>query len=191
MEMLGSITRNVLIITMIASFLEILLPESSMRPFVRFVIGLFVIISVLNPLVQWLYHSKGLESQAWDMSWNYSDQATMQKEGLKMNQELQSQAQGVMKQKLENQVRALTSLVPGVAEINPKVKIDPQTKQLDSIELGVKQASEEKEDGAHIQAFSNSGSQASQDTVKTKLLNLMENMYGIDRHDISIKFEGD
>ncbi|MGE5405349.1 MAG: stage III sporulation protein AF [Candidatus Saccharibacteria bacterium] len=191
MEILGSITRNVLIITMIASFLEIMLPESSMRPFVRFVIGLFVIISVLNPLVQWLYHSRGLESQAWDLSWNYESQDSLQKEGLEMNQQLQSEAEGALKQKLENQVRALTSLVPGVAEISPKVKIDPQTRRLDSIELAVKQTRDDKEEGTPVQAFSANSSQSSQGIVRTKLLNLMENMYGIDRKNISIKFEGD
>lgn len=191
MEILGTITRNVLIITMIASFLEILLPESSMRPFVRFVIGLFVILSVLNPLLHWLDQSRGLESMAWDMSWNSNEQLLSQKEGLKINQELQHQAEGMLTQKVENQVRALTSLVPGVAEIEPKVKIDPQTKQIDSIELNVKKAGEDKGEAAHIQAFSDNSSLMTRETVKNKLINLMENMYGVDRHDISIKFEGD
>ena len=55
MTVLSEIVRNVLVIVLIASFLELMLPEGTLRPFVRFAIGLFILIVVLSPLAGILF----------------------------------------------------------------------------------------------------------------------------------------
>ena len=48
MAILSEIVRNILVIVLIASFLELMLPEGTLRPLVRFAIGLFILI-IMSP----------------------------------------------------------------------------------------------------------------------------------------------
>ncbi|MFA6808701.1 MAG: stage III sporulation protein AF [Eubacteriales bacterium] len=50
MEGLKELIKNLAFILLLATFLEILLPEKSMRGFVRLIMGLFVISAVLTPV---------------------------------------------------------------------------------------------------------------------------------------------
>ncbi|RNC29266.1 MAG: hypothetical protein AWM53_00619 [Candidatus Dichloromethanomonas elyunquensis] len=50
MEGLKALIRNLAFILLLATFLEMLLPNKSMRGFVQLVMGLFVIAAVLHPL---------------------------------------------------------------------------------------------------------------------------------------------
>ena len=70
MEVLVTIVKNLLVIVVIASFLEILLPDSSVRPFVRFAIGLFVILAILNPILA-VFFREAMQAGAWDLPWEY------------------------------------------------------------------------------------------------------------------------
>ena len=54
MQLLSEIVRNVIVIIIIASFLELLLPQGTLQPLVRFAIGLFILIAVLNPVMGFL-----------------------------------------------------------------------------------------------------------------------------------------
>ena len=69
MEILTGIVKNLVVIVVVAGFLELLLPDSSMRPFVRFTIGLFIIIAIINPLLSVFYSGNDLKSLAWDLPW--------------------------------------------------------------------------------------------------------------------------
>jgi stage III sporulation protein AF len=50
MEGLKALIRNLAFILLLATFLEMLLPNKSMRGFVQMIMGLFVIAAILNPL---------------------------------------------------------------------------------------------------------------------------------------------
>lgn len=50
MESLQTLIRNLAIILLLASFLEMLLPNKSLKGFVKLVMGLFVISAILTPL---------------------------------------------------------------------------------------------------------------------------------------------
>lgn len=54
MDVLRDLVRNMAVIVVLASFLELLLPTGSMRGFVRLVMGLFMILTVLNPLLSFI-----------------------------------------------------------------------------------------------------------------------------------------
>jgi len=55
MAVLTEIVKTFLVIIILASFLELLLPEGKVKPFVRFAIGLFILIAVLNPGLSLLF----------------------------------------------------------------------------------------------------------------------------------------
>ena len=48
MDVLVEIVKNLLVIIILASFLELLLPGGGMKPYVRLAIGMFVLIAVLT-----------------------------------------------------------------------------------------------------------------------------------------------
>ena len=52
MELIGSIVRNIVVIAILTLFLEILLPSSSLKKYAKFVMGLFILIVVIQPVFQ-------------------------------------------------------------------------------------------------------------------------------------------
>ncbi|KUO58906.1 MAG: hypothetical protein APF84_14345 [Gracilibacter sp. BRH_c7a] len=65
MEGLKILIRNLAFILLLATFLEMLLPNKSMRGFVQLVMGLFVIAAILSPLTDFLKLDFSDEVPAW------------------------------------------------------------------------------------------------------------------------------
>lgn len=65
METLHTLVRNLVVILLLATFLEMLLPSKSMRGFVQMVMGLFVISAVLSPITTFLHTPLEMEIPAW------------------------------------------------------------------------------------------------------------------------------
>ena len=65
MQTLQTLVRNLAMILLVATFLEMLLPNKSMRGFVQMVMGLFVISAVLAPITTFLHTPLSMEIPAW------------------------------------------------------------------------------------------------------------------------------
>lgn len=65
MQTLHTLVRNLVVILLVATFLEMLLPNKSMRGFVQMVMGLFVISAVLAPITTFLHTPLAMEIPAW------------------------------------------------------------------------------------------------------------------------------
>ncbi|MFZ3130513.1 MAG: stage III sporulation protein AF, partial [Desulfosporosinus sp.] len=65
MQTLQTLVRNLVVILLLATFLEMLLPNKSMRSFVQMVMGLFVISAVLAPITTVLHTPLEMEIPAW------------------------------------------------------------------------------------------------------------------------------
>lgn len=50
LQMLTEVTRNIVILTIVASMLELLLPRNEFRPFLNMVVGLVLMLTLLAPL---------------------------------------------------------------------------------------------------------------------------------------------
>lgn len=68
MQTLQTLVRNLAIILLLATFLEMLLPNKSMRGFVQMVMGLFVISAVLAPITTFLHTPLSMEIPAWTVT---------------------------------------------------------------------------------------------------------------------------
>jgi stage III sporulation protein AF len=64
-QTLHTLVRNLAVILLLATFLEMLLPNKSMRGFVQMVMGLFVISAVLAPITTFLHTPLEMEIPAW------------------------------------------------------------------------------------------------------------------------------
>jgi len=110
--------RNLVVILLLATFLEMLLPNQSMRGFVQMVMGLFVISAVLSPITTFLHTPLAMEIPAWSVT-NPQDVPAIATEG--QGQKLARDAvQEQYRQILVNQIKALALSSEGVkgAEVN-------------------------------------------------------------------------
>jgi len=67
-QTLQTLVRNLAMILLLATFLEMLLPNKSMRGFVQMVMGLFVISAVLAPITTFLHTPLAMDIPAWTVT---------------------------------------------------------------------------------------------------------------------------
>lgn len=112
MQTLHTLVRNLVVILLLATFLEMLLPNKSMRGFVQMVMGLFVISAVLAPITTFLHTPLEMEIPAWTAT-NPQDLLAIATEGqgLKLARDA---VQEQYRQILVHQIKALVLGSEGV-----------------------------------------------------------------------------
>lgn len=194
MGLLSEIVRNVLVIVLVASFLELIMPEGTLRPFVRFAIGLFILVAVLNPVAGALFAEKDLEIQWWDSQSHLEKQGEeILRTGQEINQQIWENNQELLTSKVEGQISAVAILVPGVDDVETKVQLD-STGSLESLNLVVKPQNNAAGDAeGRVGAFSDNAAAADardQEEIRRKLTSVIRNLYGLEDVSIKIEFEG-
>lgn len=112
MQTLHTLVRNLVVILLLATFLEMLLPNKSMRGFVQMVMGLFVISAVLAPITTFLHTPLEMEIPAWTATIPQDLPAiATEGQGLKLARDA---VQEQYRQILVNQIKALALSSDGV-----------------------------------------------------------------------------
>ncbi|CEP66055.1 Sporulation stage III, protein AF [Moorella glycerini] len=119
---IGEIVRQVALIALLAAFLEMLLPEKKMTRYVRLVLGLFVVVAILTPLVEGLRFGPELDVTAWDLRLDPVAAAPVQ-QGREMARANEEAALEIYRDRLAGQIKALVSLVPGVKQAEVLVSL--------------------------------------------------------------------
>ncbi|KJS84891.1 MAG: hypothetical protein JM58_09945 [Peptococcaceae bacterium BICA1-8] len=124
LDALSDIVKNVAIIILLTTFLDMLLPNNSMQGLIKVVMGLFVMLAILNPIVGLLKAEN--ELTAWQLaSLPEHKVETVLAQGKKIASMQEEQALGEYKRRIESQIEALLKLVPGVADVKCTVIIEP------------------------------------------------------------------
>lgn len=193
MAVLSEIVKNVLVIVLIASFLELMLPEGTLRPLVRFAIGLFVLIAILSPLAGVLFSDRNIDIEWWDLQIDAGQEAQIMEQGEKINQQIWQSQQDLVSDQVAGQIGAVALLVPGVEDVEAQVVLN-EAGTVESLQLVVKpQATETDEEVSQVGLFGESESSISseeQEVIRNKLSTIMENLYGFDNTLIQIDFQG-
>lgn len=125
MQTLHTLVRNLAIILLLATFLEMLLPNKSMRGFVQMVMGLFVISAVLTPVTSFLHTSLSMEIPAWAETTPQDMPAIASEgQGVKLGRDA---VQGQYRQILTNQIQALALSTKGVTAASVDIKFEDKT----------------------------------------------------------------
>lgn len=126
-ETLQTLVRNIAVVLLLAGFLEMLLPNSSMRGFVKLVMGLFVISAVLGPVTDFLRAPLAMEVPAWTMTTPQDLPVMADAQGVKAGQDA---VQEQFKRIIVNQVQALAVTIKGVSEAQVEVEFEEGGKGL-------------------------------------------------------------
>ena len=125
MQTLQTLVRNLALILIVASFLEMLLPNKSMRGYVQMVMGLFVISAVIAPITNFLHTPLAMDIPAWTSSDSRDLPAIASEEqGLKLGR---SAVQEQYRQILVHQIEALALSTKGVQAAAVDIKFEDGT----------------------------------------------------------------
>lgn len=126
METISLIVRNLVFLVMLAMFMEMLLPLQGTRRFVQVIIGLFVVLAVLGPVVT-LFGQQPPLSFALPVDIKEAELRTILDQGQEMQEVTSSQEQDTYIRRLEEQIEVMCRLVPGVEEAVASVLLSPST----------------------------------------------------------------
>ncbi|MDD3853225.1 MAG: stage III sporulation protein AF [Syntrophomonadaceae bacterium] len=193
MQLLSEIVRNVIVIIIIASFLELLLPQGTLQPLVRFAIGLFVLIAVLNPVMSFLLQDTNHTIEYWNFQADVHDQKEIMQQGKKLNEQIMKSNQQLLQEKMEGQIGAVAMLVPGIEEVETVVSINNQG-GMDKIEMIIspQSANPPHEDGRIGVLGLNYQSLSAEEKkkVEAKVRRVVKDLYGFKDEQITIEFIG-
>jgi stage III sporulation protein AF len=137
MEMIRQLVRNLAFLAIMAAFLEMLLPLQGTRRFVQVIIGLFIMLAVLGPIITLFRQQPPLH---FNMSvGNGSSGVDLNKileQGQSMQAVTSAQEQDAYAQGLEDQIEVLCRLVPGVTAAKATVSLssDDSLKSLGTVQ---------------------------------------------------------
>jgi stage III sporulation protein AF len=183
MEMAYSLVRNLVVIIVLAAMMEMIIPSGSFKPLLGFIMGLFVLIAVLQPVAGILHRGE----MAWD-NWNLEaaapDVRQLQKESETMRQDILQQVEAEMSRKLSNQIAAMTLLVPGVEEAQAEVDLR-EGQHLEGVRLEITLEPEPAAD----QPLAGSA-RIDEGAVRSKVCRVLQQVYGVEEDQIQIEFRG-
>ena len=193
MDVLAAIVKNLLVIIIMSSFLEILLPEGNIKPFVRFAIGLFLLIAILNPTLAYIYDDKNFQIFVWDDQVDAKTTQAIDAGSQKIKEQITGQSNVIMKEKLAGQIAAVAILVPGVDDVHTELSLGDNG-SLQKLKLIVRPGADTKAYQVdQVNVFSSTAQDknvAERDEIQRKIKQVMGNLYGMQADNIEIVFEG-
>lgn len=120
--MMRELLVNVTVIVFLTTIMDLLLPNGKMQPFIRMVMGLFIIVTILNPLVRLVEQDSWLDS--WILTENLAqDSDSIMVGGADTVEDNTAQLLSQYAEKLQKQVNALVGLADGVLECRTDIQL--------------------------------------------------------------------
>lgn len=189
MELLIGMVRNLVIIIIVATLMELIMPPGKLKPLVQMTIGFFVIITILNPVLALLFHENKLGINGFILPEETNRQLNQALiTGQDANQELKTGLNDQLKTRMETQIRSLALLAPEVGDIESVVKLDPNG-DIKEVNLIVKKgASSLGADEERIPAFTDSLTAKEDPALAGKLKDLISSYYAVSPERININW---
>lgn len=131
MEVIRSLVQNLVVIIILAMFLEMLLPTGEMRKYVKMVMGLLIIIAVVQAvgdLARWDYHT---DLPSLTQKTDEKTVSGIMEAGKKISSEQRQKAVEQYRAGLANQIMALTRTAKETTVLDVEVKVQSKEGELD------------------------------------------------------------
>lgn len=116
--------KYIIFVVLFASFLELILPSSSMQRFVRVIMGLFIMLAILNPIISVVQQYLVSPKQITALSTNSGNSISMINEVNGTVSEREKLSLELYKKELSQQMRIMIMAIDGVAEANVAIDIN-------------------------------------------------------------------
>lgn len=150
MEVLRQLIREITVIVLMAGLFEMLLPDNQLKRFVKLILGLFVIVTLLGPMSDWIKDEKNWDLNSWRLQLSDSQAATTV---LSPGSNAQSNGgvSSTYQSHLAKQIESLLQMVPGVKQVEAKVNLRSGASfySLDAISQVEVKVTRDKEQGAY------------------------------------------
>lgn len=190
--------KYIIFVVLFASFLEILLPSSSMQRFVRVIMGLFIMLAILNPVIAMVQNRLALANQLPVLSNNSANSTTMMNEVNHITMEREKLSLELYKKELAQQIKILIMTIDGVADVNVVIDINATdghnpTNMIKNVLLYVKPGISSSNSGVigNVSKISigeqNAKTEELQIEFKKKIIQIITELYHIPKERIEIK----
>lgn len=115
--------KEIISVVLFATFLDLLLPSSSMQKFIRVIVGLFIMLAILNPFIDVIQNRTTL-SRVPVVSGNLDNSPAIVDMNNAMITKREQLSVELYKKELAKQIRALVIAVEGVADAKVSVDVD-------------------------------------------------------------------
>lgn len=136
LHLLNDLVRNITIVVLMACFLEMLLPQGKLKKFVKVVLGFFILVSILNPVLN-IFDQKTIHGVlAWqDPMVNQMEINRILKRGDNLSREITEETLNTYQENLAKQIEALVQLVPGVNWVEAKIMMESSEGEYQSVNI--------------------------------------------------------
>ncbi|MCX7781027.1 MAG: stage III sporulation protein AF [Negativicutes bacterium] len=114
--------KNIILIVLFASFMELLLPNSSLQRFVRVIMGLLIMLAILNPVID-VVQGNWLDGEVPTLSASMPKQAEIVRTAQEAASDRERIARDIYKRDLSKQIRALVMAIDGVADSRVSIEL--------------------------------------------------------------------
>lgn len=123
--LLSAWVKEIILVVLFATFVEFLLPNSSMQRFVRVIMGLFIMLAILNPIMA-IVDKNWRSAQVPALSTYSSGSTDIQNKTGSVANDRTRIAGEIFRKDVARQIRALVIAVEGVAEARVNVDVEGQ-----------------------------------------------------------------
>lgn len=123
MEAIREVVTTIVIILVLASLLEMILPNSNMQRFVKVIMGLFIIVTLLNPIVGLIHKDLGDELVNWQVVEDDPELQSILANGKALGEQSKEKAILEYEKRLSQQILSLTRLADNSPIQEAEVKV--------------------------------------------------------------------
>ncbi|MBS3970239.1 MAG: stage III sporulation protein AF [Clostridia bacterium] len=208
-ETLGGLVSNIAIIVILAVFVEMLLPNNDMAKYLRLIMGLFIIVTILAPIMTLFEREDSFEVATWNFAADNRQLESILKKGEDMGKSNIERASQEYIKKIEGQIIALVRLIPKVDKVSATVSVhdsedvrfggiksviiwatlsgnEPVKEDLipriDPIDIDLSKISEEVDQPKEVNNFHDINK------IENQIRDTISNFYGLQKNQIQIKW---
>ncbi len=210
LEALGGLVSNIAMIVILAVFVEMLLPDNHMAKYLRLIMGLFIIVTILSPVMSLLETEDSFEVATWNFAADNRQLESILKKGEKMGQANMEKASQEYVNRIEGQMIALVRLIPEVDKVTAAVAVHSNEdirfgalkgvtiwatlsnneatsedflQNIDPINIDLRSISDESDDTQNIQNRVHDLNK-----IENQIRDTLTSFYGLERNQIQIKW---
>ncbi|MCK8826635.1 stage III sporulation protein AF [Natroniella acetigena] len=182
MEQLREWVRNIVLVILFANFIQMLVPSGQMKSFVKVIIGFFIILVVLNPILSLVrYPQQIFNLDLFSIQRPSFDEVV--EDGKSLKREQNNEIRGDYKQRLGKQIESFIEFNFQI-ESTVELALD-QENELEKIEIRVQ---EDRITPVNVD-LSQEDKEPKPISKEKKLKELIANFYALDLEQVEVEFD--